>query len=176
MLVPSGYFPYKVSPRRGLKGLYYEVQMYSPLNAKAITNFNLSKWLLSFAASFKYLGAKLQMSAIRQIEDRGSNILIGNDIWEIVSPLSKLTVNCFKTSTNIPFYLSIASSSVQMRPPLSGIVRPLRISSFSLGNGFSNISLVMYFGGGQCLSKGYLESTKECTPIGRVMDIMKGLS
>ena len=41
--VPSLNSAYNVSPSIGLKGLYWLVQMYIPLVAKAITSLNLSK-------------------------------------------------------------------------------------------------------------------------------------
>jgi hypothetical protein len=54
--------------------------MYTALNENAITNFSLSKWSEVSAAYFKNLGAKDQMSVILCKEERGSKILIGNDM------------------------------------------------------------------------------------------------
>jgi hypothetical protein len=47
---------------------------------KATTFFNLSKWSVISAALFRNFGAKDQMSTILCKEERGSKILIGNDM------------------------------------------------------------------------------------------------
>lgn len=147
-----------------------------PLIMKAITNLSLSRWSSVSAALFKYFGANDQISTILWREDLGSNILIGKEICAIVSPLSKLMVSCFKTSTRIPFWLSRVSFSVHTRPPYSDTSRPFRISSLLVGNGVSNYSSVKYTHGGACGIYGCLWSTYDLGGTGSVWDSMYGLS
>ena len=98
--------------------------MYILLTANAITHFNLSKWSLVSAAFLKNFGAKVHISQILWIDDRGSNILIGRDMWEIESPFNKFTANYFATCAKTPFYFSNATKSEQISPPDSGNVKP----------------------------------------------------
>jgi hypothetical protein len=131
-----------------LKGLFYPVQIYTPLNANEMTNLKRSRGSSISAALFKNLVANEDISTILWIAERGSKILIGSEMWVIVNPLNKLTVNYFNTSTKTPFYLSRASLSVHTRPPNSISSSPFKISSFWVGNGARSISSVKYFGGG----------------------------
>lgn len=52
---------------------------------------------------------------------------------EIVRPLKRVTVSCLRTSISTPFYLSIASSSVQSKPPWGGSTKPFKIDFLSRG-------------------------------------------
>ena len=61
---------------------------------------------------------------------------------------------------------------MQIRPPLSGVVRPFRISVFSLGKGYNKFSFDKYIGGGQYLLYSYLLSANEWIPIGIDLDMI----
>ena len=150
--------------------------MYTPLIINAITFLSLSKWSVIPAALFKNLGANDHISTILCREERGSKILIGNDIWAIVRPLNRLTVSCFKTSTSTPFYFSNASLSVQTRPPYSCSSNPFSISSFFVGSGLSSISSVKYTQGGAYGLYACLLSTYDLGGTDTVWESMYGLS
>ena len=94
------------------------------LRLNVTTHFNLSTGSFASAALIKKLGAPDQKSTILCILDRGSNILIGREIGEIESPLSKLIASCLATAPSTPFYLSSATWSVQMSAPLDVTSRP----------------------------------------------------
>lgn len=107
--------------------------MYILLIANATTHFNLSKWSFDIAALLRNFGANVHISHILYIDDRGSNILIGSEIWEIERPFNKFTANYFATCANTPFYFSNATKSEHISPPDSGNVNPYSISSFEVG-------------------------------------------
>jgi len=56
------------------------------LTVNAIVNLRRSRWSSVSAAFLKNKGANVQRSTILCIVDLGSNILIGNDIYEIDKP------------------------------------------------------------------------------------------
>jgi len=45
-----------------------------------------------------------QKSTMRWIEERGSKILIGSEMWEIDKPFNMLTANCLATFDKTPDY------------------------------------------------------------------------
>ena len=109
------------------------------------------------------------------MDDLGSKILIGKDMWVIVNPCNMFLVNYLRTSTSTPFYLSIASLSMQINPPYSCSFKPFKIWFFSTGNFYSKILSSKYLGGGHFLLYGYLLSTKELWGTETWSDKMNGL-
>lgn len=142
-----------------------------------MVNFSLSKWSSLRAAFLRYFYENVNKSQILYMVDLGSNILIGSDVCDIDSPFSMFTASYLITCERIPFYFSSYSSSVYIRPPLSGYAKWLRSSSLSVERmNFVNMnSLSKYFGGGANLLYGYLESTKDLLPTESVVESKKAL-
>ena len=151
IIVPSENLPCIVSPKIGLKGLFWSQHIYMLLTINAIQSFILSRWSSVFPAYFKNLGANENKSIILWTDDLGSNILMGKLMWDIERPFNMFIAICLTQCDNTPFCLLSCSSSVHNSPPVSGISIPRRMRSFWVGI-FPNPSIIYSsskgFGGG----------------------------
>ena len=146
------------------------------LKLKAITFAILSTGSVALAAAVRYSGAEDQKSTILWIDDLGSKILIGNEMWEIESPLSNTKTSCFATLARTPYCFWRVATSVHTRAPSSLTIRPCRIVALSLGRGNKMIFSDKWIGAGLSKSTGDFLSAKEFGPTNTFGQLVRSIS